>query len=414
MIAGTRPAPLGAAAPLHLMPRAPEAVVLDWPIGTGTGWQVFGLNLALELAREGRITPLLLEPTDANALHPLHRHVLAVPLAQHTELRALRAAAGAAGMRTEYPVLRALGNGFQGIEGHRSLTSDRDIGVIFFEDTALDADALARARRCDTIVAGSGWNGLVLRAAGLTNVRVIPQGIDPSIFHPAPPTGLLAGRFVVFSGGKLEYRKGQDLVIAAFREFRARHPEALLLTAWHNPWPQTIIGLDTAGLVRGLPAVDERGRLALGPWLATNGLGADAVLDLGALPNQQIAQAVREADVALFPNRCEGGTNLVAMEAMACGVPTILSANTGHLDLLQLTDAALPLTRQQPVRGRCPLYRGTEGWGESDVAEIVARLEDVYQDRDASRSMGRRGAEALQGGWSWRQRAAEMIDLLCG
>lgn len=409
MTAGTRPAPR-AAAPL---PSAtPAAVVLDWPIGTGTGWQVFGLNLALELARDGRITPLLLEPVDPATLHPLHRHLLALPLAQQAELRAMLTAAGAEGMHADYPVLRALGNGFQGIEANRRLTSDRDIGVIFFEDTALPGAALAHARAHDAIVAGSSWNGRVLEAAGLGNVRVIPQGIDPSVFHPAPRTGLFADRFVIFSGGKLEYRKGQDLVLAAFRAFRARHREALLLTAWHNPWPQTIVGLDSAGLVRGLPGVDARGRLALAPWLAANGLDPEAVLDLGALPNHQMAQALREADVALFPNRCEGGTNLVAMETMASGVPAILSANTGHLDLLTEPDAALPLTRQSRVRGHCPLYRGTEGWGESDVAEIVARLEEVYDDREAAAAIGRRGSALLHREWSWRQRTAEMIDLL--
>jgi hypothetical protein len=37
-------------------------------------------------------------------------------------------------------------------------------------------------------------------------------------------------------GGKLELRKGQDLVVAAFRVFRQRHPEARLIVAWHNSW----------------------------------------------------------------------------------------------------------------------------------------------------------------------------------
>jgi glycosyltransferase involved in cell wall biosynthesis len=356
--------------------------------------------------------PLLLEPTDTSALHPLHRHALALPLSQQAELRVLLQGSGAAGLQSDYPVLRALGNSFRGNDAGRRLTSRRDIGVIFFEDTALAADTLARARTYESIIAGSSWNGAVLRAAGLADVHVVPQGIDPSVFHPAPRSGLLRDRFVVFAGGKLEYRKGQDLVVAGFREFSARHPDALLMAAWHNPWPQTMVGLDSTGHVRGLPGVDARGRLALEPWLVANGVRPDAVLDLGALPNQQMAQTIREADVALFPNRCEGGTNLVAMETMACGVPAILSANTGHLDLLAEPGAAIPLSRQQPVRGSCPLYRGTEGWGESDVAEIVERLEEAYRDRQAARERGARGAGFLHRIWTWRQRTAEILALL--
>jgi glycosyltransferase involved in cell wall biosynthesis len=414
--AGTLPVPAAAGASAETIPgaqaRLPLAVVLDWPIGTGTGWQVFGLNLALELARDGRVMPLLLDPSDIAALHPLHRRLLALSLAQQPELHALLRSAGGAGLSSDYPVLRALGNGFQGNESGRRLTSARDIGVIFFEDTALTADALTRAWRHDTIVAGSSWNGALLSAAGVPRVQVIPQGIDPAVFHPAPRSGLLRDRFVIFSGGKLEYRKGQDLVVAAFRAFAERHREALLVTAWHNSWPQTMIGIDSAGHVHGLPDVDSGGRIGVGAWLAANGIRPEAILDLGALPNHQMALTIREADVALFPNRCEGGTNLVAMEAMACGVPVILAANTGQLDLLSEPGAALALTRQQPVRGRCPLYRGTEGWGESDVTEIVERLEEMYRDRDAAAMLGARGARLLHRSWTWRQRSAELLELL--
>ena len=137
----------------------------------------------------------------------------------------------------------------------------------------------------------------------------------------------------MFSGGKLEYRKGQDIVVEAFRRFHARHTDAMLVTAWHNHWPQTMAGIDAAGYVRGTPAV-RNGRCEVTEWLVANGVRADAILDLGLQPQAPIAQALREMDVAVFANRCEGGTNLVAMEAMACGVPTILSANTGHLNLI--------------------------------------------------------------------------------
>lgn len=115
-----------AAAPL------PQALVLDWQVGTATGWQVFGLNLALELLRDGRVTPLLLEPTDLAQFDPLQRHALGLPLAQQPGLRAMLAAAGEAGLSCEYPVLRALGNGFLGNDGSRRLLSERNVGVIFF------------------------------------------------------------------------------------------------------------------------------------------------------------------------------------------------------------------------------------------------------------------------------------------
>lgn len=387
----------------------PDALVLDWPIGGGTGWGTFGLNLALELARRG-IRPLLFLPP-ATDLHPLHRHRLRRPIAEQRELAAALTGAGSATIECDEPVLRALGNGFQGHPASARLRGACDVGLIFFEDTRLDPDALARAARFDLIVAGSEWNAAVLRAHGIDRVRAIPQGIDPTIFHPAPRSGAFEDRFVIFSGGKLEYRKGQDLVIAAFRRFRQRHPEALLVTAWHNPWPQTMVGLDAAGHVRGLPEVDARGRLAISAWLHANGLPDGSFVDLGRMANVQLAGALREADVAIFPNRCEGGTNLVAMEAMACGVPCILAANTGQRDLLR-PDASYALERQRPVRGGCPLFAGYDGWGESDVEEIVERLEEVWRDRTRARKVGAAAARMMHEAWTWTRQVERLLDAL--
>jgi glycosyltransferase involved in cell wall biosynthesis len=92
------------------------------------------------------------------------------------------------------------------------------------------------------IIAGSTWNERILRAHGIVATTTVLQGVDASLFHPAPRSGAIPHRFVVFSGGKLEFRKGQDLVLAAFRAFRQRHPEALLLTAWSSPWSELTEG----------------------------------------------------------------------------------------------------------------------------------------------------------------------------
>ena len=87
----------------------------------------------------------------------------------------------------------------------------------------------------------------------------------------------------------------------------------------------------------------------IGPWAVANGLDAGQIIDIGTLPNHAMGRVLQEMDVALFPNRCEGGTNLVAMECMACSLPTIVSANTGHLDLVANRCALCPETRQNPL-----------------------------------------------------------------
>jgi glycosyltransferase involved in cell wall biosynthesis len=124
---------------------------------------------------------------------------------------------------------------------------------------------------------------------------------------------------------------------------------------------------------------------------------------------QEIVTVLRSAAVAVFPNRAEGGTNLVAMETMAVGVPVIISNNTGHKDIIR-EKHCYPLRRQS-----YPHAEGEErerGWGESSVDEIVELLEDVYQNREEASRRGKLGSKFIRERFTWelaiRHLAAEI------
>jgi glycosyltransferase involved in cell wall biosynthesis len=276
--------------------------------------------------------------------------------------------------------------------------------MVVLQDTRIAPEAVARAAAWPTLIAGSTWNTRLLQAHGLPDVRCVIQGIDPTLFHPGPRLGAFGDRFLVFSGGKLERRKAQDLVIAAFARFAHTRPDALLVTAWQSPWPELARELDAGGVAAPV-TLDDRGRLDVAAWAEANGVPARQVLDLGMVPNAQMPPILREMDVAVFPNRAEGGTNLVAMEAMACGVPAILSANTGHLDLID-RDNCYALRAQRSLPGQ-PAFGDVPGWSESDLDEIVAALEAAYEDRGDARGRGARGA-ATVGRLTWRRMADEL------
>lgn len=392
--------------------RAAESpIIIDWELSTAHGWGIFGLHLALQLIRQGRGTPALLLPPDLRDASPLARALLHPAVSAQPVLARILSDAGGHIVDADYPAIRGLGPGLEPGPAGARLRTPRNAGVTFLEDTAISDQARAWGNACDVLIAGSHWTARLLAANGLARVRTVQQGIDPSVFHPGPRSGLLEGRFVIFSGGKLEYRKGQDLVVAAFRIFLQRHPEALLVAAWHNAWPRTTVGVDRMDHVRGVPRADGAGGLDIAAWLVANGIPAENLLVPGPLPNSAMAPLLRDADVAVFPNRCEGGTNLVAMEAMATGVPCILSANTGHLDLIR-EDSCYPLTLQRPVAGGCPLYQGYEGWGESDVGEIVELMERVFAHRTESRARGGRASEWMLSEWTWESRMSDLLDVL--
>ena len=373
-------------------------VVIHWGISSFFGWGVYGLNLALHWARDPDLEAFCSFPLQESqiAVDKLRRLSLDGFVGRSNWLVEQLAGRGGRTLDLDGPLLAALGNDFRlgpGAHGVQ-LRGRPTLGVVFFEQPQLDGETVARAGDFPLIVCGSTWNEKILREYGLSNVTTVIQGIDQSLFHPAPRLGIMGDRFLVFSGGKLELRKGQDLVVAAFARFAERHPEAMLVTAWHSPWVQFARTLDQSGKAAPIPydaagkAVDNRA------WARANGIADHQFLDLGAVPNAFMPPILREMDVALFPNRSEGGTNLVAMECMACGVPTVLSANTGHMDLVG-EERCYPLTRQSPMGGAGAGVGGTAGWGESDIEEIVETLERVHADRAEARRRGAAGADFL-------------------
>jgi|GEM_PF-47666 len=396
-------------------PVMPKQLAIDWSMQLTSGWGVYGFNLALQLLRTQTCQPVALRPplVPWEDLNPLYQRLFLPYFQSYQHIEQITTQHPGQTIALAMPVLQALGNNFVGADRLQAFRGDRTVGVIFSENTHFTPDALAIAQQYDWIIAGSHWNEAVLRQHGLTRVSTVLQGIDPTYFHPASRLNLFPDRFVIFSGGKLEYRKGQDIIVAAFKHFQQRHPEALLITAWQTHWPQYMSGMEQTGNVIGLPEMGSNRQLAILPWLVRNGIPAEAAIDLGMVPNHQMPQILREADVAVFTNRAEGGTNLVAMECLATGLPTILSANTGHLDLIREdlgTDHCYGLRSQGPVRPNAH-FPAVDGWGESAVEEVLEQLEAVYQHREVAQQKGERAAQFMRS-LTWANQIQALLQTL--
>ena len=289
----------------------------------------------------------------------------------------------------------------QRIEHSRVWSAHTNIGVLAFEREALSEAAVQGAGAAyDGIITHSTWNLEVLRRHTMLRPLAVlgMEGFDGETFYPhrrdsmcggifngdgehgsgngggdvraietataaaaaataaaateaaevgeragerggavATPTAAATGPLIIFSGGKFEYRKGQDLVVDAFKRFHRQHPDSLLRFAWHNMWPNTALTMNASALVRryGMPVRMATGRYDFTSWLLSVGLPHGSFEDLGVVPSEEMPQVLMASHAALFMNRGEGCTNLLAKEALATGLVAVLSANTGHLDLIR-------------------------------------------------------------------------------
>ena len=371
-------------------------VVLAWQVNASTGWGLYGLHLAIELKRLGRTVYLGAQPDLTHVPKPLH---------------ALLPQGDGGLPEPDVPcvMVSALGNDFRAPPEVNLPNPFTHVALTVFEDTGLTPQHVENLKRYDRLIAPSRWCARILDQHGLS-AAVCQQGYDSTIFHPAQRIRAKLhepgwdGRVLVFSGGKLEYRKGQDIAVAAFKLFRETKEgeHAVLVTAWHNPWPQTMDGIWNAGHVKGVPKITH-GQMELTAWLAQNGIPPEAHLDLGQVTQLEAAQAIRECDVAIFPNRAEGATNMVLTECIGMKVRSIFGAWTGQADIqagavTQTVDAAI----KPPER----LYKGTDGWRDMDPAHLCLLLQDEVRNDCSGMGLGYVP--------SWWEVGPKFSDLLTG
>jgi tetratricopeptide (TPR) repeat protein len=300
------------------------------------------------------------------------------------------------------PVVHFLGAALQSAG---RVKGTRNLARVAFEDTDI-AKALPRLRQYDAIVCASRWNARVLRDHGLAHVHVISEAVDHDLVFPAPRAGLFSrDRFHVFTGGEIGFRQGQDLTLLAFREFARRHDDVVLVTAWGGSSPRGSERFQ--GRLDAPLTLASDGQVDAIGWAAANGVDASRVIEVGPLTPALTAMVLREMDCALLPCRAEGGRPVLAMAAMACGLPVILSRNSGMIDLIDADNCAV-LKRQSAVRD--PSGCGTSGWGESDVGEILQTLEALYASADLRARIGANAARFMRT-CTWADHAKALADL---
>ena len=367
-----------------------KKLLFNWGIADNYGWGIYGFNLLMygQLRGAFEIVPLE-DPSFFYPLDPLSIKFISEKLPKPNDNFYID---------SEDIFLTGLGN----VNKKLIKNSCRDIGVIFSETNPLPQDEINNLKSFEYIIAGSSWNAQTLQMHGI-ETRTVIQGVDVHLFRPTPKK-FLKDKFVVFSGGKLEYRKGQDILLKAFSIFSSKHKDALLVASWRSSaWEkETASTINYSDICQPLVLSDDIGQ-SIREWIQGNGVNVEQFICLDISPHRLMPEVYREVDLAIFPNRCEAGTNLVAMEALAFGLPSIISRNTGHLDIIK-GDNCIPLESQSLI----DKLSGAQGWGESSVNELVDLMEEVYQGRLRVDSNEARESMLLH---TWEHSINSMMDL---
>jgi glycosyltransferase involved in cell wall biosynthesis len=135
--------------------------------------------------------------------------------------------------------------------------------------------------------------------------NVYPVNLD--LFKPRSAPRPKNRSLAIINTGSLSLRKGTPYLLEAFRLIRQTHPSARLLLT-------RIVQEDVK------PILARYSDLPI-EWSP-------------GLPHAQLAERLRSADIFVLPS-LEEGLVRTALEAMACGLPVVLTPNTGADDFVQ-------------------------------------------------------------------------------
>ena len=198
------------------------------------------------------------------------------------------------------------------------------------------------------------------------NVSVVPLGVDTGFWVPSVDP---QGRFKVLAGGSLWGRKGLDLVVEAFR--KARLPDALL-------------EIKAAPHARDVPQL----KLDANVRLVRSWMGLDEQRDW-----------FRSGHVFLAPARGEG-FGLMPLQAIASGIPTIVSNTSGQREFAHLATGVAPVRPvPAPLGGR---------WDETDMTALVDLLRDHYERWDHHRQRQLHNAQQATE-FSWAEASRKLV-----
>lgn len=163
-------------------------------------------------------------------------------------------------------------------------------------------------------------------------INMIPPGYDDSRFFPVSEATRQSirerlgfnGKNVVTSIGRLSRNKGFDLLVDAFASVAERDENAYLFLALGTETDDTTEDPMLNEIVEKVRSLNLEQKVTIS----------------GSLPEEAMADFYRASDVFCLPSRYEP-FGMTAVEAMACGAPTVVTTNGGLYRTLEYGSEAL-------------------------------------------------------------------------
>gem|GEM_PF-2015213 len=267
-----------------------------------------------------------------------------------------------------------------------------------YEFGALPRRLLVAFERADEVWTPSSASRQAFVRSGIPpeKVQIIPNGVNPERFRPTGPLRPLPTqkhfRFL-FVGGTT-FRKGIDILLRAYaRAFTAEDDVCLVIKAF---------GQESVYRGSTMEELIERFRQMAG--------APEIVLLSERLSDEEMPELYRACTVFVSPYRGEG-FSLPTLEAMACGLPVVVTAGGATDDFVD-----------ESVGWRIPARRRSLGWSidgmetaaeafvlEPDELALARLLRELYEHPEQLFLKGLNASYRARSQWNWKRAALRLL-----
>lgn len=255
---------------------------------------------------------------------------------------------------------------------------------LFYELNSLPSALVQKINTNDFTYTVSSFVRQVFLQSGVTTpVKVMAHGFDPAHFHYVARS--VHGKFTFLCVAEHTPRKNLPALVRSFeRAFQDQDAVQLVLK----------LGVHGEGDLRQYITRPDK------VLLATRKLAGDA----------QMAQLYRSAHCFVLPTRSEG-FGMPVLEAMATGLPVIVTDYSGHLDFCNNSNAYLirnaGMVDSDPT---CFPYVKSQ-WAQPDEEHLIHLMRQVFDDYDAALRMGLAARHDVAQDWTWEQQLSRHFPL---
>lgn len=205
--------------------------------------------------------------------------------------------------------------------------------------------------------------------------EVVPHGVDPTLFYPGPEPLRRPERLRILTSAT-NLRKGMPEVLEGFLAASQEIPCELVFKG-------------------------KRAHEFVEPGAPNIFVIDEAVEDMRAL--------YTSSDLYISGSKGEGW-DLIAWEALACGVPTIVPAHTGYLEWSALAQGELYNFHQEP--SKVQIFGDSGSWLVQDPQEIAKNIVMAWEDYDKYAVRAYNSARIIQQEYTWQHSALKLVQAL--